>query len=356
MSKKDILPIKVIVMRALMKKQKGYDQMEIVSIPEPMASANLVKIKVAYAGICGTDIHTFEGTYIGNRPPVVLGHEFSGIVAEVGPDVTSVKIGDRVTSETTFETCGSCEFCLGEEYNLCSQRKGLGTEVNGGFADYVLAREKSVHILPEDVSLLAAALTEPLACCVHGAMEKTDIKRNDTAVVFGPGPIGILMSLLLLSQDVQVVLAGVTRDESRFELAKNLGISHIVNQQKQNLKQYVMGLTGGKGANKVFECSGVVAALNAGLQLAAKKAEVVQLGVFKEQFNLIDTSVFFPREIRMIGSRTQKPSSWDMSLELMRTGVVKPEKIVTNIIPLENWREGFICLRNCAEVKIVAKL
>lgn len=343
-------------MRALMKKQPGCDQMDIVSVPEPSVSADLVKIEVACAGICGTDIHTFEGKYAANMPPVILGHEFSGTVTDIGPDVTSVKIGDRVTSETTFETCGSCAFCLDKEYNLCSWRRGLGTQVNGGFAEYVLAREESVHVLPEEVSLLAGALTEPLACCVHGVLEKTCLKPGGLAVVFGPGPIGLLTCLLLQSQGVQVVLAGVSRDESRFKLARALGILHVVDQQKQNINQYVMGLTEGRGADKVFECSGAAAALNTGLQLAAKKADVVLLGVFKEQFNLIDTSVFFPREIRLVGSRTQKPSSWNLALELMRTGAVKPEEIVTSVIPLEAWREGFGRLRNCSEVKVVIKL
>lgn len=330
--------------------------MDIVDMPEPEVSGDLVKIKVARAGICGTDIHTFDGTYAANRPPVVLGHEFSGIVAEVGPDAATVKIGDRVTCETTFEICGSCAYCLEKEYNLCANRQGLGTQVNGAFAEYVLARAEYVRVLPQEVSLLAAALTEPLACCVHGALEKTDLKPGGVAVVLGPGPIGLLMCLLLQSQGVKTVLAGISKDASRFELAEELGVPHIVDQQKQNIDQYVFDLTRGEGADTVFECSGAAPALNTGLRLAAKKADVVLMGIFQEQFNLIDTSVFFPREIRLVGSRTQKPSSWDRALELMRTGAVRPEKIVTGIIPLADWREGFARLRGCAEGKIVVKL
>lgn len=340
-------------MRALMKKQKGYDKTDIVTIPAPAVSGKLVKIKVAYAGICGTDIHTFEGTYPSNTPPVVLGHEFSGVVTHIGEDVTLLNIGDRVTCETTFETCGFCEFCRSGEYNLCSERKGHGTQVDGGFAEYVAAREESVHVLPEGISLRAAALTEPLACCVHAAMEKTTLNPGDVAVVFGPGPIGLLMSQLLLAKGLIVVLAGVTGDESRFNLALTLGVTHTVDQLKTDLHEYIMEMTAGMGADKVFECSGAVTALNAGLRLAAKKGDVVQLGVFSEKLNVIDTSMFFPREIRLIGSRTQKPSSWDIALGLMADGAVDPEKIITAEIPLEKWRDGFDRMKKCLDVKII---
>jgi len=345
-----------VYMQALVKLRKGYDQMQLVDIPEPQTSGNLVKIKVAYAGICGTDIHTFEGVYAANKPPVVLGHEFSGVVTQVGELVETVKIGDRVTSETTFSVCGACEFCREREYNLCADRKGMGTQADGGFAEYVIAPESSVHVLPPEVGLLAAAVTEPLACCVHGALEKTSVKPGDVALVFGPGAMGLLCSQLLLSQGVRVILAGVTRDAARLELAKAMGVELAVDQLTQDLAAIVDKQTNGRGVDRVFECSGVVAALNTGLRLAAKKADVVQLGVFKEDMNLIDTSVFFPREIRYIGSRTQKPSSWETALELMRMGAVKPELVVTRTIPLEDWRTGFALIRDCAEVKVVVQM
>jgi L-iditol 2-dehydrogenase len=159
-------------MKAVMKHEVGYDNMSLVDIPEPKAIDDLVKIKVAYTGICGSDIHTFKGEYSNPTLPVVLGHEFSGVVVEVGKDVKNVKVGDRVTSQTTFEICGECDYCKEKDYNLCSYRKGLGTQVNGSFAEYVISREKSVHVLPKEISLKAAALSEPLACCVHAALEK----------------------------------------------------------------------------------------------------------------------------------------------------------------------------------------
>ena len=343
-------------MKALMKLREGYDQMDLVEVPEPRAEGNLVKIKVAYAGICGTDIHTFNGNYPANRPPVILGHEFSGVVVEVGELVTKVKVGDRVTSQTTFSVCGTCEFCANQEYNLCSHRKGLGTQVNGGFAEYVVSPESSIHVLPPEISLLAAALTEPFACCVHGALEKTTVKPGDTVLVFGPGAIGLMLCQLLLSQGAKVILAGVTADLDRLEFAKSFGVQIAVDQLKQNLEEIVMIETGGRGVDCVFECSGVVAALNAGLRLAAKKADVVQLGLFPEQMNLIETGVFFSKELRYVGSRTQKPSSWEKAIELMRTGKVSLEQFVSRVIPLEDWRSGFDAVRNHYAIKVVVRV
>ena len=173
-------------MKALVKYAKGPGNLEIREVEEPKVSGDLVKIRVVYAGICGSDLHTWAGEYASNKPPVTLGHEFSGIVEEVGPDVKELKVGDRVTSETTFKTCGKCIYCKNEEYNLCSSRQGLGTQADGGFAEYVINHEARIHKLPEKVSLLQASLTEPLACCVHGAMETSQVKPGETVLIFGP--------------------------------------------------------------------------------------------------------------------------------------------------------------------------
>ena len=162
-------------MKAVVKTETGFDHMQYTDIPEPKATGDLVKIKIAYSGICGTDLHAFKGTYASTKPPVVLGHEFSGVVTEIGPDVKNVKVGDRVTSETTFKTCGVCPMCKSKDYNLCGNRQGIGTQINGSMAEYLVSREESVHVLPDNVSLLSAALTEPLACGVHA---KSEAKRS----------------------------------------------------------------------------------------------------------------------------------------------------------------------------------
>lgn len=343
-------------MKALVKYAKGPGNLEIRDIPEPEVSGDLVKIQVVYAGICGSDLHTWAGNYAGNKPPVTLGHEFSGIVAETGPDVKHIKIGDLVTSETTFETCKTCPYCRSEEYNLCSERQGLGTQADGGFAEYVINHEARVHVLPEHVTLLQASLTEPLACAVHGAMETSRVKEGETVLVFGPGAMGLLTGMVCKSQGAKVVIAGLTKDERRFAVAEKLGFDRIVDQLKENLDEVMYEMTDGAGPDKVYECSGAIPALNRSFELVRKKGEVVQIGVFPKDYNEVNVGIFFPKEIHYMGTRTQKPSAWVTSLKLMEEGLVLPEKIVTMITKLDNWEEGFTRSRNADEVKVVMQI
>jgi len=340
-------------LKALVKTKAGPGNLEILDVPEPVVTDRMVKIKVVYSGVCGTDVHTWDGLYPGNTPPVTLGHEFSGYVTEIGPAVQSLKPGDRVTSETTFSICGECVFCRRKEYNLCSFRKGIGTQVNGSFADYVLSREESVHKIPDTVSLLSAALTEPLACAVHGCLERTTVTAGDTVLILGPGAMGILSAMTMLAQGATVILSGVSVDEDKLRFARELGVQHTVNQQKENLQDIVMQLTKGAGVNSVIECSGNVKALNLALQLAGKQADIVQLGIFQKQYNEIDTSVFFPKELRLVGSRTQKPSSWEIAINLMASKALIPEKLVTGTFPLDEWQKAFQTVKEQRGIKTI---
>lgn len=342
-------------MKALIKKAVGYGNMEVMEIEEPKAERNLVKVKVKYCGICGSDLHAYEGTYSSTTPPVVLGHEFSGEVVEVGPDVKHVKVGDRVTSETTFQTCGKCEQCLTKNYNLCSNRKGIGTQVNGAMAEYVLSREESIHVLPENVSYLSACLSEPMACGIHASLEKTQIKAGDVVCVFGPGAIGLLLSQVVKAKGAIVILAGITKDYKRLELAKEMGMI-VVDQLTEDIQDNINKLTNNNGVDIAFECSGSVAALNTALKITRKRGSVIQMGVFPKDFNEIDTESILQKEIVYIGSRSQKPSSWEKTMKLLGEKVITPEKIVTSIISLKDWEKGFIDSIDAKDIKVVIDL
>jgi L-iditol 2-dehydrogenase len=342
-------------MKAVMKVAPGYDNMSLENIPEPEVLDDLVKIKVAYTGICGTDIHTFTGEYRNSKTPVVLGHEFSGVVVEVGKDVKKIKVGDRVTSETTFTTCGKCEYCLEKDYNLCSERKGIGTQVNGSFAEYVISREESVHVLPDEISLMAAALTEPLACCVHAALEKTSVQKDDKVLIFGPGPIGLLQCQVVKAQGAFVILAGLTKDKKRLELAKSLGVDVIVDVQQENLEEVVLKHTNGYGVDKLFECSGAVPALNQGLPLVKKKGTFVQVGIFANKMNPLDQESIIQREINYVGTRSQKPSSWHIALKLLKENKINTDKMITKVVPLNEWRQGFEAVLSGDEIKVIVE-
>lgn len=342
-------------MKALVKTAKGYGNMELMDIDEPTINDDQVKIKVEYSGICGSDIHSYKGEYNNIKPPVVLGHEFSGIVTEIGKNVTDVKVGDRVTSETTFEICGKCDYCKTGDYNLCSSRKGLGTQANGSFAEYVVARKESVHVLPKNVDLLSASLTEPLACCTHPAIEKADIQIGEYVLVFGPGPIGLLLAQVAKAKGAYTILAGTAKDVERMNLGKKLGVDLTINIQEENIEEIIKELTNGYGVHKVFDCSGSIHAVNSGLNLLRKKGTLVQVGIFAKSCNELDQEKIIQKELVYVGSRSQKPTSWDLALYLMDTGNVNAKDLVTKTYSLDNWQEAFDKVMSGEEIKVVIK-
>lgn len=338
-------------MKALVKTELGFGNLEIQDKEEPQAGKDQVKIEVKYAGICGSDIHTYEGHYeVG--VPVTLGHEFSGVVVEVGESVTAFKPGDRVTSETTFYICGECEYCKAGDYNLCNHRKGLGTQQDGGFAKYLIARESSVHHLPENVDYKSAAMTEPLAC-THHAVEKTAISEGDIVVVIGPGPIGLFTAQVAKSRGATVLITGLTNDKVRLDKATEIGIDYAVNTQEQDIKELVNSLTNGYGADVVFECSGAVPAAKQGLDLLRKKGQYGQVGLFAQPEVQFDLEKIIQKEIRVVGSRSQKPADWEPSLELMNNGSVNAEAMVTHEFDITQWDEAYQVIKSGEAIKVL---
>ncbi|MEK4222312.1 zinc-binding dehydrogenase [Bacillus smithii] len=340
-------------MKALLKTKLGPGNLEVAEVEEPQVGKDQVKILVKYSGICGTDIHTFQGHYKVSAP-VILGHEFSGEVVEVGKNVTEFQPGDRVTSETTFYICGKCKYCQSGDYNLCSSRKGLGTQQNGSFTKYVIARKESVHRLPEHVDYLSAAMTEPLACA-HHAVSKSAIKKGDVVVVLGPGPIGLLTAQIAKTYGTTVVITGLSNDKIRLEKAKELGIDYAVNIQEEDINALVQSLTDGYGADIVLECTGAVPAVNMGLDLLKKKGQFVQVGIFKNPEIPIDSEKIIQKELTFIGSRSQKPSDWEPSLALMNEKLVNAKALVTHQFDITQWDEAYKVIKNGESIKVILK-
>lgn len=339
-------------MKALRKISKGYGNMLYCSVPEPIPRQDEVKIKVLFTGICGSDIHALKGEY--NKViPLTLGHEFVGEIVAVGEGVSKLKIGEVVSSETSFEVCEKCVYCLSEEYNLCSSRKGIGTQIDGSFAEYLLAKEERCHVIPASIDLKNAALLEPLACCVHATNEKTTIRTGEKIAVFGPGPIGIILSLLLKAYGAEVILIGIEKDLPRLALAKKIGIDHTINSHATNLVDKINQLTRNHGVSQVFECSGSIHAVNSALMILQKKGKLIQEGLFSQEMNAINMSLLIHKEIEYIGSRTQKPSSWKTALELLTTNQIDLTPVISKIMPLSDWDTAFQLAASARELKIL---
>lgn len=342
-------------MYGVCKKEPGYDQMDLISLDIPVASDDKVLIQVAYTGVCGSDIHTFKGEYNNPTTPVILGHEFSGKVVGVGGNVKDIRIGDRVTSETTFSICGECEYCQTKNYNLCSNRKGLGTQQNGSFANFVLAKESSVHIIPDSLSYQAAAMSEPLACCVHAMYQKSQLKLHDTILIIGPGPIGLYLLQIAKEIGAKVIVSGITQDSHRLELAKLMGADYTIDTQKEDLANMILSVTEGYGVDKVYDASGSIRAVNDALPVIKKKGELIQVGLFKDKYNSLDLESVIQREIKYIGSRSQNPFDWPIAIHLLAKGAIDVNNMITKVYDLEHWREGFNDVMSGTEIKVMIK-
>jgi len=342
-------------MKAVVKYAHGKGNVELRDMPEPTPGPDEVMIEVKAAGICGSDIHIFdEDIKLPIRPPVIIGHEFSGVIAEVGSSVTKWKPGDRVTSETSAHVCGECLPCRTGNYNVCAEKRLIGYWFNGAFAKYCVVPSRLVHQLPDNVSFLAGALCEPLACCVNGVIEKTRILPGDVVVIAGPGPIGLLSLQIAKSQGATVVLCGLSQDEKRLKLGEELGADLIINVEEEDPFQTVLKMTNGAGADVFLECSGSPNAVRMGFQLVRRMGQYTQLGLTGRPFSL-DFDLVAYKEIIVRGMLGQRWTSWNRGLKMLSKGLVKTEPLISDVLPLSQWEIGFQKFRRKEGIKIILK-
>ncbi len=326
-------------MKAVVKTAPGVGNIEVRDIDEPVVTPGYVKIGVRAAGICGTDLHIYYDEFK-SLPPVVLGHEVAGDVADVGMGVERVQVGDRVTTETYFSTCGQCRYCRTGYINLCPERRSIGSAVNGGFTSYVVVPERNVHRLPENVGYHAGALTEPLACVVHGALELPRLTPGDLAIIAGPGAVGLLTVQVIKAGGAKVVVLGTDADAHRLQVATDLGADHVFNVQRDNYTGVLDELTEAQGADIVYECSGAGPAAATLLQLVRRGGQYAQIGLFGKPVAWDLDQVCY-KELTVTGSNASVPSAWERALKLMADGLVTTERLVSGIYPITEWRHAF---------------
>jgi len=325
-------------MKAVVKTAHGVGNVEVLEVEEPSVPAGCVKIAVQACGICGTDLHIYHDEYR-VFPPVVLGHEVSGRVAEVGAGVEGFEIGDRVTTETYASTCGSCRYCREGRPNLCPERRSIGSGVNGGFTTYVIVPERNVHFLPDNVTYEEGALTEPLACAVHGALELPRVMPGDVAVIAGPGAIGLLTLQAVRSAGARTIMLGTQLDEHRLQMARTLG-GTAFNVHGDDYRRAIEEVTDGRGADVVYECSGAGPSAQALLDLVRRGGQYAQIGLFGRPVSWDLDQVCY-KELGVTGSNASTPSSWARALALMADGSVNLAPLVSGVFPITEWRAAF---------------
>ena len=327
-------------MKAVVKTHPEPGNVALIEVPEPSAGPGEVVIEVKNAGVCGTDLHIFKSEYV-IKPPVTLGHELCGLVAEVGAGVSRCQVGDRVTvNPSAGQLCGKCRYCqLGAPF-FCIDRAAVGSGMDGGFARYCCVREAIVLQLPENLDFEAGALVEPFACTLQAVVELTTIHPGDLAVVSGPGPIGIMCALLARSCGAKVVLLGLSQDADRLSRARHLGIDHTVDVEADNAAEFVASLTQDYGADVVFECSGAAPSAVLCLDLVRKMGQYTQVGIFGQPFEL-DLDQVVTKQVRLQGSMCHTWETWERALRLLHQDLIDLHPLITARLPLSRWEEAF---------------
>jgi L-iditol 2-dehydrogenase len=245
-----------------------------------------------------------------------------------------------VTTETYFSTCGACRFCREGRINLCPERRSIGSAVNGGFTSYLIVPQGKIHPLPENVGYRAGALTEPLACVVHGALEQPRLMPGDIAVIAGPGAIGLLTLQAVKAAGAAVIVLGTGRDAHRLEMAARLGADRTFTVEDGTHTEAIAEMTGGIGADIVYECSGAGPAAQTLLGLVRRGGQYAQIGLFGKSVAW-DLDQICYKELTVTGSNASTPSSWVRALRLMAGGAVQTEPLISGVYPIDEWREAF---------------
>ena len=316
----------------------GPGGLRVEEVPVRELKDNEVKIRVKYCGICGTDIHIFhgDGGCCDVTPPLVPGHEFSGVVAEVGSKVKTVKVGDRVTGDPN-DMCGECYFCKNGMQHFCKNNIGIGTTVDGGFAEYVIMREKQVYKVSDDLSFIEAAMAEPISCCLHG-IDLCNIKAGDTVLVIGGGPIGMIMMQLAKNAGASKVIMSEPVEEKR-EQALKLGATKTIDPLHEDVEAVLAEYC--ENVNVVIECVGNVHTQADAVRFAGRGATIMYFGLAapEESFPIRPDDIF-KKELHITSSYIN-PYSFERAIQILESGTVELESLITNVVPLDDIADVF---------------
>ncbi len=338
-------------MKALIKTQEGPGHLELLDAEEPVVGPDSILIEVAYAGICGTDLHIMKGEWKCNTP-VILGHELSGHIADVGANIKGLRKRDRVVAGNPASTCGACYHCRGGNALMCKQRISMGYMINGAFAKYVAVGKENIHRIPDEVSLEEAALCEPLSVAVRAMTERFSIHAGDRVLVSGVGPVGLLCMAVAKAEGATTILCGVDNDEQRLACGRSMGADLTVNVEKENVEAIVKDQTDGRGVDVAVECAGAAASLATCFKTVRKEGTVIQVGIYSRPFQ-VDFDQIVMNELQVYGVYGFVWSSWGKSLVLLRDKKVDVRPAITHKLPLSQWKEGFENIRNGSGIKVL---
>ncbi len=328
-------------MRAIVNYERAPFKVEMREKPIPEIGPEDILLRTQGVGVCGSDLHQWHASH--SWPvnyPVTLGHEFAGIIAQVGANVKSFKEGDRVVSETAASICGECVYCRSGNYNVCPKRLGFGYGLDGAMADYVRVPARCLHNLPDNVPFEDAAMTEPGCVACNAVMELSRITPGDTVVVVGPGTIGLMvLQMCKLCGPGKLILVGTSRDDARLEIGMKLGADVTLKADVDDVVQCVKDLGDGFGAHLVVDCVGISAALKSCLEMVRPMGQITKVGWGKEPLGFsLDPLV--QKAATLQGSFSHTFKTWERVIALMADGQLNLAPM-RRVFPLNDWENAF---------------
>jgi 2-desacetyl-2-hydroxyethyl bacteriochlorophyllide A dehydrogenase len=327
--------------------------MNIEDVPIPKINPDEVLIRSKFCGICGTDLHATElGGICTYKPGVIIGHEFAGVVEDVGSQVRTIKTGDRVTVHPNRNVCGQCYSCLAGQYHLCPQvwETCVGIFAPGGLAEYVKVKEVMAFKLPNQMKLEHGALVEPLATGLH-AVRNGNFTIGASALVLGAGPIGLLTTQCLSSAGARRIYV-LEPSPRRRDLARKLGADEVIDPASTDLEAHFDSAA--PVIDFVFECSGDSMALDRAARLVKRGGKIVVVGISVEPLK-IDPMLLISKELSIKGT-TDYNEEFGLAIDLLAQGRIIVDQLITSILPIEQFGQAFEMLRNKEAVKVLLRI
>lgn len=329
---------------------------EVRELPIPEIGDTDVLLEMQAVGICGSDLHQYYGKQSWKvNYPVVLGHEFGGIIVKAGKDVKTFKEGDRVVSETAAVVNLASPYVRQGLYNLDPNRLGFGYGVHGAMTHFVKVPERCLHNIPKELSFEKACLTEPCCVAYNATCVNSHIRPGDSVAVIGPGPIGLLCALMAkLNGAGHIVVIGIPADAKRLEVAKQMGVHTTLGANGENIQEWVKNFGDGFGLDLVIDAAGVSATLKLALDIIRPGGQITKVGWGPQPLNF-NLDQLVQKAVTLQGSFSHNWPMWEKVISMLASGQLSLDLVLNRITPLTDWKDSFEAMHSGQIVKGVLK-
>jgi len=346
-------------MKAVVKYALGKEKIELRDVEKPVAGKGDLILEVKAAGVCGSDLNFYHGIHELN-PPCILGHEFAGIVHEVGEDVTDFKVGDALVSDNTGHVCGKCYLCSSGQFTLCPERLGLGYGTDGGFAKYVLIRESVLKTfknclmpIPEGISFEEAAILDPFANAYKSVVQEGGVMPGDDVVVFGMGALGLAsIQVARAAGAINIIAVARNMNEVRFNVAKQMGATHTVATNDQDLESIVLDVTKGEKSDLVIDAAGSNAILPVVPKILRNCCKYIKIGYDHTDVGC-SLDEFVNTGISIVGHFAYDYTSWRQVLKLLAAGKLDAKSMITHHLKLSEFLKAFELMDSREAIRVI---